>query len=86
MDFEERLRTVHKPLLVISIEGDFYAPRPAIEHLCEKMPGAHLTRWHFQPQGPDAKYADHFRWTKKPDAVVARIRKWLGEQAARSTQ
>jgi predicted alpha/beta hydrolase len=85
VDFEETLRTVHKPLLVISIEGDFYAPRPAIEHLCEKMPRAPLTRWHFQPRGPDAKYADHFRWAKKPDAVVARIREWLGDGAARAT-
>lgn len=56
------------------------------EHLCEKMPRAHLTRWHFQPRGPDAKYADHFRWVKKPDGVVARIREWLQDGAAQAIQ
>lgn len=85
VDFEETLRTVHKPVLAISIENDFYAPRPAVEHLCEKMPQARLTRWHFQPQGPDAKYADHFRWAKKPDAVVERIREWLRDESATAT-
>jgi predicted alpha/beta hydrolase len=83
-DFEERLRTVRKPVLAISIENDFYAPRPAVDHLCEKMPRAHLTRWHFQPH--ETKYADHFRWVKKPEQVVARIRDWLRDETASATR
>jgi predicted alpha/beta hydrolase len=81
VDFEESLRTVRKPVLAISLEDDFYAPERAVDHLCEKMPQARLTRWHFQPPPEEARYADHFRWVKKPAAIVARIRGWLQAEA-----
>lgn len=81
-DFEQALGTVEAPVLAISLAGDRYAPQPAVDHLCSKMPRAAVERWHYLPREDAEVRADHFRWVRQPDAIVARIGVWLTTQGA----
>lgn len=82
-DFEQTLREVATPVLAISLAGDGFAPAAAVDHLCSKMPQAHIERWHYAPPGELRKQIDHFRWAKHPQPIVARIAMWLRAQDAR---
>jgi predicted alpha/beta hydrolase len=81
-DFEQTLRTVDAPVLAISLVNDNLAPQAAVDHLCSKMPRAPLERWHYAPREDPRSNADHFRWAKRPDAIVARIGIWLTTKGA----
>jgi predicted alpha/beta hydrolase len=53
----ERLRV---PLLALSFEGDFYAPRAAVEWLLRQYGSATVTHRHFTAKDIDASLVDHF--------------------------
>ncbi len=75
--FEDLLGKVKKPLLVISFEGDHFAPQKAVENLYEKMNQAELTHWHLTPEEMKLAKLDHFIWIKNPDLVVQKVEKWV---------
>jgi predicted alpha/beta hydrolase len=81
-DFEQTLRTVDAPVLAISLANDNLAPQAAVDHLCSKMPRAQVERWHYAPREDPRTNADHFRWAKRPDAIVARVGIWLTTKGA----
>lgn len=81
-DFEQTLRTVEAPVLAISLLNDSFAPQAAVDHLCSKMPRATVERWHYAPRENPKVLADHFRWVRTPDVVVARIGIWLTTKGA----
>lgn len=64
------------PVLAVSVEGDHYAPPPAVDHLCSLLLGAELTRKHLT--APErARRLDHFRWVRSADQLVPLITGWL---------
>jgi len=81
-DFEQTLLTVDAPVLAISLVDDNFAPQAAVDHLCSKMPRAQVERWHYAPRENRRSNADHFRWAKRPEAIVARIGVWLATKGA----
>lgn len=77
---------VSAPALVVSLEGDELAPRPAVEDFADRLfePGT-LTRWHYHDnEVPPGATNDHIRWVRSPDHVVERVLSWWAEQQASS--
>jgi predicted alpha/beta hydrolase len=77
LDAEGALGGVRTHTLVVSIEGDWMAPRSAVDHLVRKLRGAPLERVHLASDSADPRSLDHFRWAKFPDAVVDVVDRWI---------
>lgn len=73
VDREDELAKVDLPVLVISLTGDRFAPRKAVDALAAKLAHADLTRRHLTPDEP----VDHFSWARRPETVVPAIADWL---------
>lgn len=67
-DREVPLKDVNLPVLSISFEHDFLAPKKAVLNLLKKLPRANVTHRHHD----DGKL-DHFSWLKRPSAIVREI-------------
>jgi predicted alpha/beta hydrolase len=65
---EEFLKGVNIPVLSISFESDFLAPKKAVLNLLKKIPQATITHSHHT----DSKL-DHFSWLRRPSAIVQEI-------------
>ncbi|WP_161962396.1 alpha/beta fold hydrolase [Nocardioides speluncae] len=74
VDREDELAKVDVPVLAISLTGDTFAPRRAVDALADKLTGAEVTRLHLTPDEP----TDHFKWARRPQTVVPAIVDWLG--------
>lgn len=68
--YDADLAELKLPVLAVSVEGDVYAPRSAVDHLCGLLRSADITRWHH-----DARL-DHFRWVKDGGPIADRIADW----------
>lgn len=76
VDHGAALARLDLPALVISVEGDTLAPPAAVDRLAEMMPSLDVVRRHVEAEG-----VDHFRWARRPEAVVPIIAGWLAEAA-----
>ena len=77
MDYEKRLALMEKPVLAVTLEGDFLAACGAADHLCEKMKRAPITRRHVALEGPMGGSGPHFEWVKRPLQIVKIISDWI---------
>lgn len=77
VDHDLHLAEMVLPVLAISFEGDFFAPRKAMDGLLGKFPKAQLSRHHLDPKALGFEGIDHFRWARKPQLVLPVIREWL---------
>lgn len=77
LNHRDALAGVTLPVLAVSLQGDFFAPRRATDHLVGKMPKADLSRHHLDPKAMGVEGVDHFRWARKPEVVVPTILDWL---------
>lgn len=73
VDREDELAKVDLPVLAISLTGDTFAPRKAVDALADKLAHADLTRRHLTPDEP----TDHFKWARRPESVVPTIGEWV---------
>ena len=71
-DYEASMSKATFPILAISIENDFMAPRAAVENLLAKYTNG--TKKHVQIPNKDKKL-NHFKWAKRPEVVEQIIRK-----------
>ena len=62
-------------VLAISVDNDVLAPASAVDHICQKLSSARVTRWHYTAARGDR--IDHFRWVKRPDPVARRVKAWI---------
>lgn len=76
-DLEQTLASMRLPVLMVSCEGDWYAPIRAVDNLRAKMPNARVERWHYHRTAA-AKRAmkEHFAWAKDPTVVSAQVAEW----------
>jgi predicted alpha/beta hydrolase len=70
--YEQLISDMKAPVLAFSFEGDFLSPPRAVGNLLSKMRRARIT--HVTLTGEEL---DHFRWVKRPDALVEKLRGWL---------
>ncbi|MGW6268534.1 alpha/beta hydrolase family protein [Streptomyces sp. NPDC055060] len=74
-DYEAALRTLALPVLAVCVEGDTWAPEPALDHLVGKAPGARVTRARYSVREAGARL-DHFLWTRAGGALAKRVAAW----------
>jgi predicted alpha/beta hydrolase len=84
-DFEQRLSSLHLPVLALRLRDDWLGPQPSLDFLLGKMPQAHADTDVITPQDLDGTTADHFHWMKTPAAIARRIASWIDTQDAAST-
>ena len=72
VDHGPALARLALPALVVSVEGDTLAPPAAVDRLAGMMPSLDVVRRHVEAEG-----VDHFRWARRPNAVVPIIAGWL---------
>ena len=72
IDYERLLAELEAPVLAFSFEDDLLSPPRAVGNLLAKMRRARITH---VTLADDA--LGHFRWVRKPDALVEKIREWL---------
>ena len=84
-DFEQRLSSLHLPVLALRLRDDWLGPQPSLDFLLGKMPQAHADADVITPQDLDGTTADHFHWMKAPAAIARRIASWIDAQHAAST-
>jgi len=76
-DYESHLRVLRIPVLAVSFSDDGFAPERPVDRLCQKMPNACLTRWHFAPANFDCQKLGHFWWINQSESLADRISRWL---------
>lgn len=74
-DYEAALRTLDLPVLAVSVEGDTWAPAPALDHLVGKAPAARVTRQRYSTQEAGGRL-DHFAWTRAGGALAQKVAAW----------
>lgn len=78
-DYESLLSRVQCPVLAVSLERDTFAPPSALDFHVEKMPRATVTRTHLDASSAPRESLHHFRWARRPEAVVAQVRAWVDQ-------
>ncbi|MQA79859.1 MAG: alpha/beta fold hydrolase [Streptosporangiales bacterium] len=73
VDLDPLVARVRVPVLAITMAGDDLAPTSSVDHLCGKLRGARVDRWHHAPDGPAP---GHLRWARNPGSVADRIAAW----------
>ena len=76
-DHDAMLATLTIPVLAISLQGDFFAPKHAMNDIVRRFPKAALTRQHLDPKAMGIDGIDHFRWVRKPQVVLPTLLDWL---------
>ena len=79
VDYEKLSRNLEMPVLAISFSDDGFAPKPAADRLCQRMPLVELTRWHLTPGDLGCSSLGHFSWVKQSERLVSMISNWVGE-------
>lgn len=77
IDHDAVLATMTLPVLAISLQGDFFAPKHAMDDIVRRFPKAALTRHHLDPKAMGIDGIDHFRWARKPQVVLPTVTDWL---------
>lgn len=72
-----------KRVLSLSVEDDWMTPPRAVDHLLSFLPGATIERGVVGGRELERRYRDHIRWLKQPDAVVARVARWVEDDSRR---
>lgn len=71
IDWENGLENIKLPILGISLDNDFMAPKGAMTHLCNKMKNARFN--HIILKMPSF---NHFRWARSPEPIIREVIKW----------
>jgi predicted alpha/beta hydrolase len=77
-DPEASLRDVETPLLAITIDGDTFAPSASMDELLAKVPRCEVVRA-YEGGGAAPSRIHHFSWVRRPDAVAARVARWIAD-------
>ncbi len=79
-NYESALPNTLKPLLAISIKGDFMASHQAVKNLYQKLhPDSPVTHHHISAEEVELDKLNHFNWVKKPGYVAKLMADWLKE-------
>jgi predicted alpha/beta hydrolase len=76
-DAEASLAEVERPLFVLSMAGDRFAPQAAAHELAAKTRGEVRTAQLVAL--PSGRAPGHFHWMREPEPVVEHLRRWLAE-------
>jgi predicted alpha/beta hydrolase len=74
-DYDRALEQLKVPVLIVSLQGDALVPRASADYLARKLTRAQVAQIELRADG--GKAYDHFRWVKKPAAVLAQVDQWI---------
>lgn len=81
VDYDAALASMTTAALVMSLDGDRYAPQSAADHLFKKLNPERATRLHLDDERLDGPGNVHFDWVRRPEPVIEAAAGWLREQA-----
>ncbi|HWU67272.1 MAG TPA: alpha/beta fold hydrolase [Stenotrophobium sp.] len=76
-DYEAAMAQLRLPVLGLSFEHDGLAPHRSQQNLLNKLVHAEVTHLALSAQDSGQRL-DHYNWIRKSDAVVSRVRDWIG--------
>lgn len=76
-DYETAMAQLRLPVLGLSFEHDGLAPHRSQKNLLNKLVHADVTHLPLSAQDTGQRL-DHYNWIRKADAVVPRVRDWIG--------
>ena len=77
-DYDRHLEQLKVPVLLVSLQGDALVPRPSADYLARKLTRAQVAQ--IELRSEDGQAYHHFRWVKKPAAILAPVDQWIGAQ------
>lgn len=77
VDTEAAVRRIRTPVLAVSVDDDQYTPHETLDHLCEKLAEAPVTRHRYTVAEAGAPL-DHFTWVRASGPLAARIAAFTG--------
>ncbi|AYF28646.1 alpha/beta hydrolase [Micromonospora tulbaghiae] len=77
VDTEAAVRRIRTPVLAVSVDDDQYTPHETLDHLCEKLAEAPVTRQRYTVAEAGAPL-DHFTWVRASGPLAARIAAFTG--------
>lgn len=77
-NLEAGMAGMRTPILGITIENDFFAPRSSADHLLGKAAVAEVERWHYDG-APGLPRPDHFSWAKHPGPIAENVADWIAD-------
>jgi predicted alpha/beta hydrolase len=77
-DYNHDLEQLKVPVLMVSLQGDRLVPRPSADYLASKLTRAQVSQIELRAEAGTAYH--HFRWVKKPAAILAPVDQWIGAQ------
>jgi predicted alpha/beta hydrolase len=80
IDYEAALINMKTPALVVSVAGDSYAPRSAVDHLFDKLNPSHATRLHMRDERLEGLKGVHFAWVRQSQPVIEAVVGWMRDQ------
>jgi len=80
-DYERALAAVRFPVLFVSLQGDALVPKSSAEYLARKLTAAPVSC--VELDATSGVPLHHFRWVKKPAAVLDAVESWVREHFER---
>lgn len=77
-DYEAALSRVQLPILALSLENDDFAPKRAVQNLCQKfVENEQIVHQHVSVTQSGIAGNPHFSWAKQPQQLIALISDWM---------
>ncbi|WP_431934937.1 alpha/beta hydrolase family protein [Micromonospora sp. RP3T] len=83
VDAEAAVRRIRTPVLAVSVDDDQYTPHETLDHLCDKLTGAPVTR-HRYTVTEAGTALDHFTWVRAAAPLAARVAAFAGALPGRA--
>jgi predicted alpha/beta hydrolase len=77
-NYDQELGRLTLPVLMVSLKGDPLVPKCSADYLAGKLTHAQVSQ--IELRAEDGKPYHHFRWVKKPAAILAPVDQWIGSQ------
>ena len=77
-DYDRQLGELTLPVLMVSLKGDPLVPLASADYLAAKLTSAHVAQ--IELRAEDGRAYHHFRWVKKPAAILGPVDQWIHTQ------
>lgn len=85
-DYNQSLRQLDLPILMISLSGDQLVPKSSADFLAKKLERATITQVELQASDYGLQRFNHFKWTKHPGPVLDIVDHWVTQVSIRDIE
>jgi len=76
-DYERLMPQLKLPILSVTLQSDWLAPRLAADNLCHKFESAEVDRFEISAKQAGLSKVSHFSWVKQPDYFARFFGDWV---------